>query len=350
MRGAPPEQAGDAHDHAGHDHPVHHHAPHGLHAHHEGDHDRAHAAPRRGAGRLGLSLLLVLSFGLLEAIVGWMSGSLALMSDAAHMSADGMALALAWIAQRVAARPATARYSFGFERGETLAAFVNALALVVLMGWLAVEAVARFFKPQEIDALPALIVACIGLVVNLVLIFLLRGEAHGHDHGHAHGHDAQLNVRAAFLHVLGDLAASVAAVIAMLWSWRGGGPWLDAAMALAISLMMLPATFTILRESVPVLMDAVPRGIDFHAVGGTLAAVPGVRAVHDLHIWQMTPGQVALSAHLEVERLSDWEGVLADCREALSQAHGITHLTLQPEPAAARHRAAHERPAEGGSL
>lgn len=307
---------------------MHVHASHGtasrgpaLHAHGRGDAPFRHRRSGPPSARLGRALAMVLGFGLLEAIVGFRANSLALLSDAAHMLADAAALALAWMASRIAARPANPRFSYGFERAETLAAFVNALAFLVLMGWLAVESVLRLRAPEPIDAGAALAVALVGLVVNLVLAAMLR-----------HDHD-RLNTRAALLHVLGDLAASVAAIVAMAAALWGGVRWVDAAMALAVALLMIPSTVAILRAAVPVLMDAVPADLDFDAVGAALSGLDNVRSVHDLHVWQMTGERVALSAHVGVASLQAWPATLDSARTLLRERFGIEHATLQPEPA-----------------
>lgn len=296
----------------------------------------------------------MVGFGLIEAVAGLATGSLALIGDAAHMLTDAAALGIAWGASRIAARPASARFSYGYERAETLAAFVNALALLALLAWLLVEAAMRLLDPRPIEAAIALVVAVLGLVLNLVLVAMLRQDQH-HDAGsvnHAgsadgagHVDDTPVQVagtprsrpdvgtRAALLHVLSDLAASVAAIIAMLFAWAGGILWMDAVMATAVALLMLPPTVAILRTAVPVLMDAVPAHVDFRAVGDALAELPGVRGVHDLHVWQMTADRVALSAHVGVESLEAWPAILDRARTVLRERFGIEHTTLQPEPA-----------------
>lgn len=292
-----------------------------LHGHGHGDASFKHRRTGEATTRLGWALFLALSFGAVEAGVGFYANSLALLSDAAHMMTDGAALGLAWAAGRIAQRRPDARYSYGFERAETLAAFVNALSFLVLLAWLLVEAAFRMASPQPILAGPALVVAILGLFVNLGMLALLR-----HDHGRA-------NTRAALLHVLGDLAASVAAIVAMAFAWWGDVRWVDALMAGAVALLMIPSTIAILRSTIPVLMDAVPRGLDFAAVGAALGAVDGVRSVHDLHVWQMTAERVALSAHVAVESLDAWPATLAAARAVLRERFGIEHATLQPEPA-----------------
>ena len=274
--------------------------------------------------------MLVVSFGLIEAGVGFTTNSLALIGDAAHMLTDAAALGLAWGASRIAARPASARFSYGFERAETLAAFVNALALLALLVWLLVEAVLRLLEPRPIDAGVALVVAVLGLLLNLALVAMLRHHDRGPEEASGH---RDVGMRAALLHVLSDLAASVAAIVAMTFAWVGGIVWMDAVMAMAVGLLMIPPTVAILRTAVPVLMDAVPWDVDFRAVGDALAALPGVHGVHDLHIWQMTADRVALSAHVGVESLEAWPAILDRARATLRERFGIEHTTLQPEPA-----------------
>ena len=281
--------------------------------------------------------MLVVGFGLIEAVVGLVTNSLALIGDAAHMLTDAAALGLAWGASRIAARPASPRFSYGYERAETLAAFVNALALLALLVWLLVEAVLRLLEPRPIEAGLALVVAVLGLLLNLVLAAMLRREQHQAVEPTQASEPAQgrmdVGTRAALLHVMSDLAASVAAIIAMTFAWVGGVVWMDAVMAVAVALLMLAPTVAILRTAVPVLMDAVPADVDFRAVGDALAGLPGVHGVHDLHIWQMTADRVALSAHVGVESLDAWPAILDHARATLRERFGIEHTTLQPEPA-----------------
>jgi cobalt-zinc-cadmium efflux system protein len=266
-----------------------------------------------------MALAIVLAFGVLEVVVGWLSGSLALASDGLHMLTDAAALALAWGAQWLARRPPDARLTFGYERVEALAGFVNAIAYLGLLVWIVVEAVQRLFDPPAIATGLALPVAVAGLFVNVAVWWMLHRE----------GDD--LNVRGAMLHVLGDLAGSVVAISAILVARYTGVNLVDPLMSLVISALLLVSTLRLLRDSARVLMNAAPVGLLPADIAGVLAEIDGVRAVHDLHVWSMSSGQAALAAHLAVSELGRWPVILEAARAALEERFGIHHVTLQPE-------------------
>jgi cobalt-zinc-cadmium efflux system protein len=268
---------------------------------------------------IGWSFVLVVGFGGIEALVGWLAGSLALVSDAVHMLTDAMALGLAWFAQRIAQRDPTTEHSFGFERAETLAAFVNALFYLGLLVAIAFEAVSRLVHPHALKADWAFPVAVLGLIINAVMLWMLRKEGE------------QVNVRAAMLHVIGDFAGSVTAVVAIGVAWATGWNRVDPLLAMAISLFMLATTARLLRDTARELMNAVPTRLDAAAVGDALHAIPDVRSVHDLHIWSLGGGHTALAAHVAVERIETWPGALEEARRILRERFGIEHVTLQPE-------------------
>jgi cobalt-zinc-cadmium efflux system protein len=293
----------------------------GLHAHGHDDRHPGHGRPRPPARGLGLALFVVLAFGVLEVVVGWLSGSLALASDGLHMLTDAAALALAWGAQWIARRPADARLTFGYERVESLAGFVNALSYLVLLAWIVFEALQRLSAPPPIDTGLALPVAVLGLLVNIAVWWILHSDAD------------DLNVRGAMLHVIGDLAGSVVAICAILAVHYTGLTVVDSLMSLAISVLLLVSTLRLLRDTARVLLNATPPGLDPVELAASLSSVPGVLAVHDLHVWLMAGGQPALAAHLVVDRLEDWPRVLDEVRAAMDQRFAIHHLTLQPEPA-----------------
>jgi cobalt-zinc-cadmium efflux system protein len=293
----------------------------GFLAHREGDATHAHRG-RDPSKALGWSLALVLGFGAVEALVGWLSGSLALMSDAVHMVTDGMALGLAWFAQRIAQRAPTESHSFGYERVEALAAFVNGLFYLVLLGVIALEAVGRMVHPVPLRADWAFPVAVIGLVINGIMWRMLQADSD------------RLNTRAAMLHVIGDFAGSVTAIVAIGLAWWTGWTRFDALLALAISLVMLFSTSRVLRDSSRVLMNAAPESVDVGEAGRALRALAGVTDVHDLHVWSLGSGHTALAAHLTLERIEAWPQILARARAVMRERFGIEHLTLQPEAAA----------------
>jgi cobalt-zinc-cadmium efflux system protein len=230
-------------------------------------------------------------------------------------SALGLAAAAAWLARR----PPSVRHSYGLVRAEVLAALFNSLLMLVLIGYIVHEAIDRIGAPREIDGGTVIGVAVVGLGVNLLVAWVLsRGEA-------------TLNSRAALLHVLGDALGSVAAISAGIVIVATGWTPIDPLLSLLVAALILISALRLLREAVHVLMEGVPLHIRLDAVGRDLAALPGVLRVHDLHVWTLSSGSVALSAHLEIRNLADWPGILAASRQTMEVRHDIRHLTLQPE-------------------
>ncbi len=296
-----------------------------LHAHRAGDAKHRHVSEDRSQKILAWSLALTLGFAAVEGGAGFWSNSLALISDAGHMVTDATALGLALLAQLIARRPPSAKHSFGFGRAEALAAFVNGLALLAVIGWIIWEAVHRLAKPEQVDAEAVFIVATIGLVVNVLVAWTLSHDKHS------------LNTRAALVHVLGDLLGSVAALTAGAVIYYTGWLQIDPLLSIFVSLLILKSTISVLRESYHFLMEGVPHHIDYLQVGSDLAAVKGVLSVHDLHVWEMSPGQPALIGHVEVRDLQEWPQVLSAVKAMLLERHGIDHITLQAElPAGAK--------------
>ena len=292
------------------------------HDHDHGDHHRHDHAPPGGdrASRHALIVALVLTggFAVVEAIGGWMSGSLALLSDAGHMITDAAALGLAVFADVVARRPVSARASYGYGRAEVLAAFVNAIAMLAVVALIAIEAIRRLLEPSPVAGDTVTIIAAIGLGVNLVAAWVLSSAG------------GSFNTRGALLHVMGDLLGSLAALIAGGVIMATGWMPIDPILSLAVALLILRSTWQLLKQSTGVLMEGVPRHLDFDAIGKSLALLPGVSDVHDLHIWNMSSEGVAMSAHLAIGRGDDWPGLLAQARRMLATDYGIRHITLQP--------------------
>jgi cobalt-zinc-cadmium efflux system protein len=289
------------------------------------EHGHAHHADTHAGnnGTLLVALLLTLSFAGVEAVAGWWSGSLALMSDAAHMLTDSSALGLAAAAAWLARRPPSFRHSYGLVRAEVLVALFNSLLMLVLIGFIVREALERIGTPREIAGGTVVGVAVIGLIVNLVVAWILhRGEQ-------------TLNSRAALLHVLGDALGSVAAISAGIVIVATGWTPIDPLLSLLVAVLILVSALRLLREVVHVLMEGVPLNLQLDAVGRDLAALDGVLRVHDLHVWTLSSGSIALSAHLEIRNLADWPGILAAARQTVDTRHGIRHVTLQPEALAA---------------
>ncbi len=290
-----------------------------LHAHHKGDAQHTHVTEGRSPTALAFALGLTLLFAVVEVVAGFVSNSLALISDAGHMVTDAAALGLALLAQIIAKRPPSARHSFGFGRAEALAAFVNGLAMLAVVGWIVFEAVQRFSTPQPVQGLTVLVVAGVGLSINLLVAWLLSRD------------QASMNTRAALVHVMGDMLGSLAAIAAGAIIYLTGWMRIDPILSLLVSLLILKSTIAVLRESYHALMEGVPHQIDYLQVGADLAQVPGVLSVHDLHVWDMSPGQPALIGHLQVRSLGEWPHILAGVKQMLLARHGIDHITLQPE-------------------
>lgn len=290
-----------------------------LHAHHAGDARHVHFAEARSQSALSLALMLTLVFAIVEVIYGFASNSLALISDAGHMVTDAASLGLALMAQLIAKRPPSARHSFGFGRAEALAAFVNGLAMLCVVAWICTEALQRFAHPQPVQGATVFAVAALGLTINLVVAWVLSK-----DH-------QNMNTRAALVHVLGDILGSVAAIAAGAVIYLTGWMQIDPLLSIFVSLLILKSTVGILRESYHALMEGVPHHIDYVQVGADLEAIPGVLSVHDLHVWDMSPGHPALIGHLEIARLEQWPEVLRAVKQMLLEKHGIDHVTLQPE-------------------
>ncbi len=265
------------------------------------------------------ALFVTMLYAFVELGGGLWSGSLALMSDAGHMFSDVVALGLAAAAAWLARRPVGARHSYGWERAEVLGAFVNGLLMLGIVVWLVVEAVRRLLHPQAVAGAGVLLIAMIGLAINGVVAYIL-GQS-----------EETLNRRAALVHVFGDLVSSLAAVIAGAVIYFTGWMLIDPILSLVIGGLILLTTLQLLRETLHVLMEGVPRAVDFAEIGTALASVSGVTEVHDLHIWSIASYRTALSAHVEIAKLDEWPRILEACRRLLRDDFGIEHVTLQPE-------------------
>ena len=292
---------------------------HSLHAHKKGDAKHSHSKEVSNQNLLLIALILTLSFSGVEGASAYFAGSLALISDAGHMVTDAAALGLALLAQIISKRPPSAKHSFGFGRAEALAAFVNGIVMLVLVAWIVFEAISRFYTPHQVDGLTVTIVAAIGLLMNIVVAWVLSRDK------------KSVNTRAALVHVMGDLLGSVAALLAGLVIQLTGWMPIDAILSILVSLLILKSTISILHESYHFLMEGVPLHIDYLQVGSDLKKVPGVLAVHDLHVWEMTPSFPALIGHIEIEHMQDWPEIMSRINLMLLDQHGIDHVTLQPE-------------------
>lgn len=297
---------GDGHSHGAFEH------NHG----HDHGHDRARDRGRL-LGTLGLTAFMMVA----EAVGGWWSGSLALLSDAGHMLTDAAALLLAVLALWFAGRPADLKRTYGFFRLEILSALVNGLTLVGIAGLIGYEAWERLANPRPLNAPLMLTVAAVGLLVNIGgMILLSRSQS--------------MNVRAAFLHVAGDALSSVGVIAAGAVAWLTGWTLLDPIISVAIAAIIAVGAVGLVRQAVHVLLEAVPEHIDLVEVFGAMKTVVGVQEVHDLHVWTISHGLHALSAHLVVRLeggAADHDDVLASARGLLRERFGIEHATLQIE-------------------
>jgi cobalt-zinc-cadmium efflux system protein len=271
---------------------------------------------------LAAALVLVAGFLGLEVVAGVLADSLALLADAGHMLSDTGSLALALFAAWIAQRPATPERSFGYRRAEILAALANGVALVAVAVWVFIEAGRRLADPQEPLGGWMLAVGAVGLVVNVAAAWILSRRG-----------SESLNVRAALRHVLADLAGSVGVVVAGAVVLGTGWAFADPVAGLLIGLLVLASSWTILRDSVGILLESAPRGLDAEEVGHAMAAHPGVREVHDLHVWTITSGFPALSAHVLVDPGADCHGLRLQLQSRLREQFGLEHTTLQVEHA-----------------
>lgn len=262
-------------------------------------------------------------FALIEAAAGWWSGSLALLSDAGHMITDSSALGLAAFAAWLARRPPSARHSYGLVRAEVLAALFNSVLMLALIAYIVAEALSRFNAPRPVAGGVVMVVATIGLIINLLIGWILSRGEHS------------LNSRAALLHVMGDALGSVAAIVAGTVIYFTGWMPIDPILSIVVSMLILFSAYNLLREALHVLMEGVPAHIQLPQVGQDLAAIEGVLRVHDLHVWTLSSGTIALSAHLEIATLANWPEILVRARERMESLHNIRHTTLQPEALAA---------------
>lgn len=264
-------------------------------------------------------LLLTAGYALVEAIGGWLTGSLALLGDAGHMLSDSAALGLAWLAAWIASKPASSRHSFGFVRAEVIVAAINGLLMLVVIGFIVIEAIERLQTPQPVQGAEVMLIAFIGMLVNIIVARQLHKGQHN------------INARAAFLHVLGDLLGSAAALIAGAFIYFTGWLAADPILSIFICVLILASTLKLLREAIHVLMEGVPAHLNISEVSAAMTATEQVHEVHSVHIWALSSEVIALSAHVVLHDLQDWHEVLENLRKMLHDRFGIQHVTLQPE-------------------
>ncbi len=284
-------------------------------------HDHAHVHVHTDDGRrLTIALVLLLAFMAAEVVVGILASSLALLADAAHMLTDAGAIALALFAARLARRPPGGDFTFGYRRAEILSAQLNGATLVALGAVIGIEGIRRMIDPPDVEGAAVLIVASVGIAVNLAATMVLSGA-----------NRRSLNVEGAFQHVLNDLFAFIATAIAGALVLFAGFSRADGIAALLVAALMLFSGFRLLRDSTRVLLEAAPRDLDPDEIGHALAAENHVVEVHDLHVWEVTSGFPALSAHVTVRSGCDTQAHRRQLAELLRERFGITHSTLQVE-------------------
>ncbi len=311
MRGLPYPSARShpMHDHHGHSHGIHQHGPAGC--------EQRKANTLRMAVTLGLTLVYMVA----EAVGGWWSDSLALMADAGHMFSDAAALGLSLFALWISQRPPTPQHSYGYYRAEILAALANGATLVVISLVICWEAIARLSTPHEVAGPVMMGIAAGGLVVNIVGLAILH-----------RGRDDSLNVRGAWLHLLTDAMGSVAALVAGGLVYARGWEWADPVASILIGLLVIYSSWSLLREAIGILMQRTPKRIDAEAVTEAILALPGVREVHDLHVWTITGGMDSLSAHVVLASGHPPRMALDAIRGLMQSDFQIEHVTIQLEP------------------
>jgi cobalt-zinc-cadmium efflux system protein len=276
-------------------------------------------------GRLALAVALNLIFVGVELVYGFIANSIALIADAGHNLSDVLGLAATLVAAMLALRPASGRFTYGMRRASVLAALANAVLLLFTSGAIAWEAIQRLLEPQPVGGLTVMIVAALGMIISGGSAWLLGGS------GHSHAHD-DLNIRSAFVHMVGDAVVSAGVVLSGLIILRTGWAWVDPLVSLVVVIVILASTWGLLRDALHLSMDAVPRRIDLHEVHAYLSTCAGVAEVHDLHVWGMSTSEAALTVHLVAPTVSPNDDRFRNSIvDDLRAKFGIRHTTLQVE-------------------
>jgi cobalt-zinc-cadmium efflux system protein len=302
-----------------HSHPSH--PSHDSHGHdaHSGEHEHDHF--HRNSRLLGWATLLTLSFMFVEAAGGLMAHSLALVADAGHMLTDAAALGLAWAATHLAQRKPDSKRSFGYHRAQVLATFVNGVGLLVVVGWIAIEAVRKLLEPVEVNATLMLTIAAIGALVNVVVFAMLRLGDHD-----------DMNISGALLHVLGDLLGSIGAIVGALVIRSTGWLPIDPILSVLLCALIVRSAWSLVRRSTHILLEGAPDWLDVAQLRATLREhVPAIADVHHVHCWSLSPRETLLTLHATVTTLTDHNAILTASQQVLAEHYGITHATIQLE-------------------
>jgi cobalt-zinc-cadmium efflux system protein len=290
------------------------------HEHHDHGHSHVHKANEKNLRRVMVALVLTGTFMVVEVVGGIISGSLALLADAGHMLTDTMALALAAMAFQVSKRPPDGKLTFGYQRFQILAAFVNGISLLAIVGWILFEAINRFLNPNEILGETMLVVAAAGLLVNLISFTVLHT-----------GDQENLNIRGAALHVAGDLLGSVAAIVAALVIIYTGWTLIDPILSVAVAILILKSAWVLVKRSAHILLEGAPEWLDVATMQErVVAGVPGVGEIHHVHIWGLTPQELMLTMHMSiVDGVASQSDVVRDTKKFMKDEYGIGHSTIE---------------------
>jgi cobalt-zinc-cadmium efflux system protein len=290
-----------------------------THSHHNCEH---HSAQGISDGKLMFSIVLTFGFVVLEAWFGWMSNSLALISDAGHNFTDGFALILSWYALRIARRPATPTRTYGYHRVGILTALFNAVTLVAVSGVIFREAIEAFLHPHPVSSGQMIVVASVAVVINtLIAVWLRQGAAH------------DVNIRGAFLHMVGDALFSAGVIVSGIIIYYTGWVYADPLMSMIIGVFIAWSSWGLLKETINILLEGTPQGMDLTVVAQQMSAISGVQNVHDLHIWTIADGMHALSCHLCLapEAMSRAGSIVREVKSLLAEKHAIGHSTIETE-------------------
>lgn len=281
------------------------------------EHSHHHSAPHR---LLGWAIVLTLCFATIEAIGGYLTHSLTLLGEAGHMASDAVAMGIAAFASWIALRPPSHRHSYGFGRAEVIAAWISSLLLFVIFVAVIVEAIERIRQPVYIHSIPVMVIAALGILLNLLIAkFLYRGGGES------------LNVRAALLHLISDIVGTCAVLLSGIVIFFSQWIVIDPLLSICIAILIAFSSIQLLRESMTVLMEAVPAHLNIKQVSHTIAYSKGVTSIHDIHIWTLSSGVIALSAHVAIKDPTAWDEVLLELKSVLKHKYHINHITLQPE-------------------